>query len=393
MGRTVIKAVICALDNLENLRESIAILRDEPIDEIIVVNNGSQDGTTEWLDEQEGLLIIHRENYGAGPGRNSGLDYAGEFDYVLMLDGGIRPLRGGTWKMLDYLERTPEADVIGVEIPNFETDYNKAWRRWPEPILDAYRNTRLSHTAYCLCRARAWDGFRFCEEGPFGEPGWGADDDEMMYQWNDAGIVVHVCTDVHPYRRASGSFRRLFKETGVWPNQYGSVYEKRVVWLQQNWPQHEPGVQWGEPWLTVVIRVGHTVDAALMIKHAHDKLRERQFSGRHGGYPNPYSIVAWCPNDNPDFFSWADIFRLRQHHGDTAIVNGNIVKKLPIDEATWTGDFRVWTEDDWRGAVRPSAYYYGMVENIQELDALLEKYNEAWPPQATKIAPTVRAEL
>ena len=48
----VIKAVICTLDNLPILKKQISILRAEPIDEIIVVNNGSIDGTT--------LLIVKK---------------------------------------------------------------------------------------------------------------------------------------------------------------------------------------------------------------------------------------------------------------------------------------------------------------------------------------------
>jgi hypothetical protein len=213
-------AVVTTLDNLPNLKETMAVLRSEPLSEIVVVNNGSRDGTREWLDEQDGLTVVHRENRGAGPGRNAGLDAARPFDFALMLDGGIRPLRGGTARMLDYLDRHADVDVVGVHIFDFETDKEKAWRRWHLPIADdrIYQNTRLSHTAYCLSRARAWDGLRFCEEGPFGEPGWGADDDEMMYRWNEAGITVHVvrcacnenspCTGVHPYRHASGSFLR-----------------------------------------------------------------------------------------------------------------------------------------------------------------------------------------
>jgi hypothetical protein len=183
-----VKAVITTLDNLENLRESVAVLQAEPLEEIIVVNNGSQDGTREWLDEQDDMTVIHRENLGAGPGRNAGIDAAEPYDFIMLLDGGIRPLLGGTEQMLDYLLATPDADVIGVG------------RRWPQPITKTYQNKRLSHTAYCLARFDAFDGIRFSEAGPFGMPGWGADDDELMYQWLDAGITVHVVTGVHPYR-------------------------------------------------------------------------------------------------------------------------------------------------------------------------------------------------
>ncbi|MHC4230096.1 MAG: glycosyltransferase family 2 protein [Planctomycetota bacterium] len=385
-----IKAIITTLDNLPNLKESISVLRSEPLCEVVVVNNGSIDGTKEWLSEQKDLTVINRENLGAGPGRNAGLNAVGECDYFLMIDGGIRPLKDGTRKMLDYLERIPDADVIGVEIQDFETDNRRAWRRWPDPILRTYRHTRLSHTAYCLARYKAFDGLRFCEDGPFGQPGWGADDDEMMYRWNEAGIVVHVVTNIHPYRHASGSFRRLFKETGVWPTDYGSTYEQRVVWLQQNWPQYEPGLQWGEPWLTVVIRANEIEPTAKLIKRAHDKLRERHFRPPWQNTPNPYSIIAW--GNDPDWLDWAEPRRLRQHHGNKVVTNDDIVYRSADNEPTWTGDFRLCTNGDWRDAIRPDAHYYALVKSDADFDRLFDRYNGVHPPKQKKEPPKAKRE-
>ena len=88
----VIKAVITTIDNLSNNKEQLRVLsQDSLVDEIIVVNNGSIDGSREWLSTQKDITLINRRNEGAGKGRNAGLDVAGEFDYILMLDGGIRP--------------------------------------------------------------------------------------------------------------------------------------------------------------------------------------------------------------------------------------------------------------------------------------------------------------
>jgi glycosyltransferase involved in cell wall biosynthesis len=305
---TTIKAVITTLDNLPVLKEQIRIMSDEPlISEIIVVNNGSRDGTREWLETQSTKAIaLHLENRGAGPGRNAGLDRARKFDYVLLLDGGIRPINGGVEKMLAFLETRREVDVIGFDHTDMETNRDLATVEWLEPISNTYRNTCLSETAYCLARARAFDGIRFCEEGPFAEPGWGVDDDEMAHQWYVAGIVVHVvCGGIHPYRRAGGSFQRLFEETGIWPNQYGSTYEKRLLWCRQNWPQFAFGGQWGEPWLTVIVRVGDLNETIRTIKYAHDRLRERRLASPWEQLSMPYSVIAWCLKTDERFLEWA----------------------------------------------------------------------------------------
>jgi hypothetical protein len=335
-----VKAIITTLDNLPLLKEQARILGDDPlVNEIVVVSNGSQDGTIEWLAGQHDLTRIIKRNNGAGPGRNAGIAAAGEFDYALFLDGGIRPLIGGTERMLDYLERTLEADVIGVEIADFETDSDKAWRRWPSPILpaDTYQNVCLSHTAYCLTRDAAWDGLRFCEEGPFGEPGWGVDDDEMACQWADVGIIVHVVTGIHPYRRASGSFRRLYLETGIWPNQYGSVYEKRLVWVQQHWPRYGKGTTWGEPEVVVVVKVTDVETTAKAIKTAHDTLRQRKQPPPWDRFWLPYHVLAW--GDCEGWAEWAEPRRLRQHHGSCITLGEEIIRRSPDNEAMWTGDF------------------------------------------------------
>ena len=347
---TIVKAIITTLDNLDNLKDTLLILRqDKLISEIIVVNNGSIDDTKEWLSTQENLTVINRQNLGAGPGRNAGLDIAGDFDYVLLLDGGIRPLHLGVEKMLDYLENTIDADVIGVEIPDFRTDKNKSWRRWINKIEHTYVNTRLSHTAYCLARFKVFDGIRFCENGPFSEPGWGVDDDELMCQWLENNISTHViscqcnhdkdCTGVHPYRHASGSFNRLYKETGVWPNQFGSVYEKRVVWLQQNWAKYSHGVQWGEPEEIIEIKCNGLESTILTIKANHDRLRLNRFDPPYDYLWHPYQIMVNNPTD--DFLEWSQYRKLRQHHGNKIIIDGKIIERNSSNEKLWTGDFKV----------------------------------------------------
>ena len=394
-GRLRIPAIITSLDNLPLLQVSVPILLQDPdISRVIVVNQGSQDGTAEYLATVP-VTAVNRENNGAGPGRNAGLDAAGAFDYALMLDGGIRPLRPSCRPMVEFLERRQDVDVLGVLWSDLETDIDRAWRRWPYAAIGdemVYPYRMLSLTAYCVCKARAWDGLRFCEEGPFGEPGWGADDDEMAYRWRRAGVEVYALPGVKAYRRGSGSFRRLFRETGIWPNQYGSTYEKRCVYLAQEWPDMGPGTQWGEPWLTVVVpaSAGMTVEeCAAIIKAAHDGLRQWHFDGRWAHIPQPYSVVLWNPSD--ELAAWAEPRRLRQHHGDTTVVGGQILRRGTATESTWAGDFRVWHGDDPAGAVRENAHYWAVVGSMADLEGLLA-YWKRFPAETANVPPEAKRE-
>lgn len=380
-----IVSIITSFDNLPLLKVSIPILREDPlVNRIVVVNQQSEDGTEEWLAKQPDIIAVNRINDGASRGRNAGLNAAGKFDYAIQLDGGMRPLKPSLKPMLDFLERRDDVDVLGLAWHDLETDPKKAWRRWPYNVITdemTYQYRALSLTNYCLAKWSAWDGIRMDDSGPLGKKGWGGDDNILAYQWIEAGIVVHCVPGVMAYRRGSGSFRRLFRETGIWPSQYGSNYEERVVYMHQKWPHMSPPGQWGEPWLTVVVKVGEDWhEACKTIKLAHEELRKRRWDPPWHRDWNPYHVIAWCPDENREFLEWAELHRLRQHHGDTTVLaDGTIVRKGNDDEGIWTGDFILSTAEDYHDDLAWWVKYYGMVENREELMGLMGVYNEAWP--------------
>lgn len=334
-GDPEVTAIITTLDNLPLLQKQIPVLVKE-VGHIIVVNNGAKDGTKEWLEENpvEGLQFINRENLGAGPGRNAGLALwdKNPTAYTLMIDGGILPPYGGVAALKGYLDIHPEVEVVSPEIFScYTTNMDEAMLRVTEPLPDkAFTQRMLTSTAYGLQRGTAWR-VRFSEEGPYGEPGWGVDDNDMAYRWDEAGVVHHDFTNEASgwklYRRASGSFQRLFEETGIWPTQYGSVYEKRVVKMFQDYPQYlnMPVVS------CVVVGWNEYPMIARCVKAMHEDLKD------------VYHEVIVVNNGSTDETSkWLKDHALRQPHGDTTIdtVTGEIVKRTPENEEIWTGNIR-----------------------------------------------------
>lgn len=89
-------AVVVTYNRLKLLKRCIDLLRQQtfPCD-ILVINNGSSDGTREWLEKQDGLNVITQENLGGAGGFSVGMRtaYEGGWDYVWSMDDDGSPVR------------------------------------------------------------------------------------------------------------------------------------------------------------------------------------------------------------------------------------------------------------------------------------------------------------
>lgn len=87
-------AVVVTYNRFDLLKRNIACLRkNEPISQIVVVNNGSTDGTSKWLAEQTDLRVITQENVGGSGGFYTGIDYAYRegADWIWCMDDDVFP--------------------------------------------------------------------------------------------------------------------------------------------------------------------------------------------------------------------------------------------------------------------------------------------------------------
>lgn len=85
-----IAAVVVTFNRLELLKKCIESLRNQThkLDEIIVINNSSTDGTLDWLNEQNDLKVITQENSGSAGGQFTGIKTAYEkgYDWIWCFD-------------------------------------------------------------------------------------------------------------------------------------------------------------------------------------------------------------------------------------------------------------------------------------------------------------------
>ncbi len=83
--------LIVTYNRLDDLKICIQALREQTYQNvaILVVNNGSTDGTKEWLDTQQDLLKIHQQNVGGAGGFYAGMKYMMEhpqYEWLVMMD-------------------------------------------------------------------------------------------------------------------------------------------------------------------------------------------------------------------------------------------------------------------------------------------------------------------
>ncbi len=171
-----VSAVLISWNRLHYLKKSLYSLHEQqyPDLEILVVDNGSWDGSREWLWEQEGIAVIENEkNVGASAARNQGTAHASG-KYVLYMDSDAELVTGGGLeRLVRYLEEHPEAAGASGLIYADEARKN-LWccspsMDWegnhdPQASLEIKERPNILSTCFSLFRREA-----VCEVGGFDE--------------------------------------------------------------------------------------------------------------------------------------------------------------------------------------------------------------------------------
>ncbi|RJR24535.1 glycosyltransferase family 2 protein [Candidatus Microgenomates bacterium] len=113
------------------------------ITEIIVVDNGSTDGSVEYLREliDNSLTADHRspitlrlienkENLGFSKGNNIALRQA-QGEYIMLLNSDTIVKEGAIQKLVEYLDNNPEVDIVGPKLLNKDGTLQANCGRFP----------------------------------------------------------------------------------------------------------------------------------------------------------------------------------------------------------------------------------------------------------------------
>lgn len=89
----MVATVVVTYNRLAYLKDLIASLRGQTYADqrIVVVNNGSTDGTGEWLAEQDDVEVVSQGNVGGAGGFFTGMKYAAErgYEYCWVMDDDV----------------------------------------------------------------------------------------------------------------------------------------------------------------------------------------------------------------------------------------------------------------------------------------------------------------
>lgn len=129
-----IAVVVVTYNRLALLKECIKGIQKQtqPFEKLIIVNNGSTDGTSEYLQSIENhyIQIIHQENVGSAGGFHTAIKTAYEqgFDWIWMMDDDVEAKSNCLENLLKYKEVSkclhPNKQYIGGEEFYWEHYYN-----------------------------------------------------------------------------------------------------------------------------------------------------------------------------------------------------------------------------------------------------------------------------
>lgn len=170
-----IAAVITAYNSAATIAHAIesVLQQTRRADRIVVVDDGSRDNTCEIVRRYPQVTLVERLNGGAAAARNSGLEAAGDVDWIGLLDGDDAWLP----EKLAYTEQAaaahPEATVLFssvLAVEGHKVDERVGCREWVLGVDELLRGCAiLTPSSAVVRRSAAWAVGGFNEARPDGE--------------------------------------------------------------------------------------------------------------------------------------------------------------------------------------------------------------------------------
>jgi glycosyltransferase involved in cell wall biosynthesis len=150
-----VTAVIPTYNRAKYICEALdsILVQSRPVDEIIVVDDGSTDNTFELLKAYgDKILYIRQQNKGPGAARNRGIREA-RGEYIAFLDSDDLWVKDKTQSQIDFFTRNPQLGVVFGDMANFSDDQENGLPEIKSPQIHDYfvsHASNLEHIIECL---------------------------------------------------------------------------------------------------------------------------------------------------------------------------------------------------------------------------------------------------
>jgi rhamnopyranosyl-N-acetylglucosaminyl-diphospho-decaprenol beta-1,3/1,4-galactofuranosyltransferase len=262
--RDNVAAVIVTSNRLSLLKETVRAVKSQtfPIGKLIVVNNGSTDGTRDWLNRQQHLVVIHQSNTGGSGGFYTGIKAAIDLmaDWVWVMDDDTICRKNTLEKLIEKLLLVNEKiGFIGSKC--VWSDENPHLMNIPaiKPSFDGrlpfnrYDELNLLLTETCSFVSLLINADAVRAVGlPYKEFFIWGDDQEYTRRISRAGFLGFYCADSLALHKTPGNYFPDFYTDNVqnlWKHKYGFRNEFFMI-------KKERGFLYFIFWL--VAKVGYT---------------------------------------------------------------------------------------------------------------------------------------
>jgi GT2 family glycosyltransferase len=185
-------------------------------DEVIVVDNGSDDGTAEWLkDEHVGVkLVALQQNRGFAGGNLAGLE-AASGEYIVLLNNDTRPEPAWLERLVRCAQAHPGTGMIASHMTDWDGDYTDSagdvinvlgrahQRHKGRPLTDPPESDQVfsACAGAALYRRRMIEDVGFLDETFF----MNVEDSDLAFRAQLRGWSAHFCADAIVRHRVSAS--------------------------------------------------------------------------------------------------------------------------------------------------------------------------------------------
>jgi GT2 family glycosyltransferase len=230
MSAPRVSVIVVSWNAREHLIACLEHLARQQSHELIVVDNGSTDGSVEMLRQRDDLVLIELENPGFGAANNAGAARA-HGGYLLLLNSDCELDDGALETLADHLDRDPGVGVVGPALRFPDGRLQRSMGREPSLLTEllqktllhrvfsygsysprAYRSERRADWVTAACMLVRSDAF--AAVGGFDERFFMLMEDlDLCKRIRDAGFEVRYTPQAGAVHHLGGSRKRVSRVT------------------------------------------------------------------------------------------------------------------------------------------------------------------------------------